>query len=469
MAVIREVAAGGTAGGDLRKIGSRLEPFIDGWLIEVMRDLSLKLHPPIEREVVLTHDEPWEGNTSTYVSIFQDEGLFRMYYRGSDWDEKTDKSTHQAVCYAESGDGVNWAKPDLGLVSFKGSKKNNIIWDGVGNHNFTPFKDTNPDCRSEARYKVLGGSKKTGLMAFQSSDAIHWSLMQDTPVITEGAFDSQNLAFWDSVRERYVDFHRDFHDGVRDIMTCTSEDFIRWTEPGWIDYGEAPAEHLYTNAVTPHPGAPHIFIGFPKRFVPTRKVDFHPKKGVSDGVFMSSRDGVHWKRHGEAFIRPGPNLERWVNRNNMIAWGVLTTKAESPGMPDELSIYACEGYYSLDSDCRLRRFTVRQEGFVSVHANAAGGEFLTHPLQFEGSRLVINYSTSAAGSVLVEIADTEGKPVPGFSFADCPEIFGDEIERTVEWKKGPDLKALAGKPVRLRFRLKDGDLYSVRFSSRDKG
>ncbi len=438
----------------VRNIGSRLELFVDDWLIEKMDGTELWLHHPVPREVVIVFDKPWEGNGSAYVTVFEDEELFRMYYRGS-------QKGHQVTCYAESKDGIHWAKPELNLFEFEGSKHNNIVWMGPGTHNFAPFKDANPDCKPEARYKALG-SAKGGLVAFKSPDGIHWSLMQPEPVITKGAFDSQNLALWDSVRERYVDFHRGFRDGVRDIMTCTSQDFIHWTEPQWLDFGDTPREQLYTNAVTPYFRAPHIFLGFPKRFLPSRKkILEHPSPGVSDGVFMTSRDGLHWHRWLEAFIRPGLQRERWWQRNNMTAWGILVTKAQIPNLPDELSLYSSENY-SVD-DCRLRRFTLRMDGFVSIHALYVGGEFVTRPLIFEGKELVINYSTSAAGSIRVEITDKNGKPIQGFELDECPEIYGDEIEKVVEWKSQSDLSSLAGKPIRLRFILKDAELYSIRF------
>jgi hypothetical protein len=427
-----------------------------------MSGVELRLHHPTPREVVMEFDKPWEGNTSAYVTVFQDDDLFRMYYRGSHHDFETSKSGNQVACYAESKDGIHWTKPELNVVEFEGSTRNNIVWDGVGDHNFTPFKDTNPNCKPEARYKAFG-TGKGGLVVFQSPDGIHWSLMQEEPVITKGAFDSQNLAFWDSVRGRYVDFHRGGRDGVRAIMTCTSEDFIHWTEPDWIDFGDAPREHLYTNAITPYFRAPHIFLGFPKRFLPSRKPDFHPSPGISDGVFMSSRDGLHWRRWLEAFIRPGLQKERWVNRNNMTAWGILQTKSEIPGLPYELSLYSSENYYAVDGTCRLRRFTLRQDGFVSIHETYIGGEFVTHPLIFEGKELIMNYSTSGAGSVQVEITDKNGKPIPGFELDECPEIYGDEIEKVVEWNSRSDLSSLAGQPIHLRFVLKDADLYSLRF------
>lgn len=455
------IVGGSSTANDVVNIGSRLELFVDDWLIDKMNGVSLRLHHPTPREVVIRFDAPWEGNVSAYVTVFQDGDIFRMYYRGAHYDWTTKRVTHQVTCYAESKDGIHWIKPELNLFEFKGSKRNNIVWMGIGCHNFTPFKDANPNCKPEAQYKALG-SGKGGLMAFQSPDGIHWKLMRDEPVITKGAFDSQNLAFWDSVRKRYVEFHRGFYKGVRHIMTCTSDDFINWTEPQWLDFGDAPLEHLYTNAIIPYYRAPHIFLGFPKRFMPTRKkILDHPLPGISDGVFMTSRDGLHWHRWLEAFIRPGLQRERWWQRNNMTAWGILLTKSDVLGAPDELSLYSSESYYA--DGCRLRRFTLRIDGFVSVHASYTGGEFVTRPLIFEGRELVINYSTSAAGSIRVEICDRDGTPIPGFELANCPEIYGDEIEGVVTWKTGADVSKLAGRPIRLRFVLKDADLYSIRF------
>ena len=75
----------------------------------------------------------------------------------------------------------------------------------------------------------------------------------------------------------------------------------------------------------------------------------------------------------------------------------------------------------------------------------------------------MNFATSAAGSLRVEIQDPDGKPIDGFALADCPPFFGDTIERVVTWKNGADVGSLAGKPIRLRFELKDADLYSFRF------
>jgi hypothetical protein len=307
--------------------------------------------------------------------------------------------------------------------------------------------------------------------------------MSDKPVITKGAFDSQNLAFWDSLRGEYREYHREFRDG-RDIMTCASKDFLTWTEPSFLEYPGGRKTQLYTNQVIPYYRAPHLFLGFPTRYAPGRGcltplneklTGIHTRYGTdyTDGGFMTSRDGKTFNVWGEAFIRPGPVWEgRWLYGGNYQAWGIVETKPEPaptgvqpllpPDTPRELSVYATEGGWFGDSN-RLRRYTLRVDGFVSVQAPMSGGEFITRPLVFEGRRLVINFSTSAAGSIRAEIQDAGGKPVEGFCLADCPVIYGDTIEHVVSWKNGSDVGKLSGKPVRLRFALKDADLYSIRF------
>jgi hypothetical protein len=463
-------------------IGSRRELFVDDYLIERLEGAQRVLHHPTSREVSLVRNKPWEGNVSGYTTVFQDDDIYKMYYRGTHtiYTEGKVTSPHrEVVCYAESQDGIHWLRPELGLIEFDGSKKNNIIWDGVGSHNFTPFKDMNPDCKPEEKYKALG-SGEGGLYAFKSSDGIHWSLMSEQPVITKGAFDSQNLAFWDSARGEYREYHRDFRDG-RDIRTCTSEDFVNWTEPVFLNYSPDRVSQLYTNGVIPYYRAPHIFLGFPTRYVDYEWAESTQKlpqleyrrlvasssrrsgTAITDGMFMSSRDGLNFNIWPESFIRPG--IQRpgsWFYGDNYQNWGLVETKSHLEGAPNELSIYVSEAGRQPEGN-RLRRFTIRIDGFVSVKAPMSGGELITKPIVFAGSNLLINFSTSAAGNIRVEIQDADGEPVDGFGLADCHAIFGDEIERTVTWKDGANISELTGQPVRLRFALKDADLYSLRF------
>ncbi len=456
------------------ELGNRRELFIDDYLIERMDGVELRLHEPVPRNVAIDHDAPWEGNTCGYHTVFKDGALYRAYYRGSHYEAQG--AYNPVVCYAESRDGIEWVKPELNLVSFKGSTRNNIIWDGPGSLNFAPFRDLNPNCRPGEEYKALGSPRASGhseqaLLAFKSSDGIHWSLLSKKPVMdhTTGTnlFDSQNVAFYDRQRGCYVDYHRDsiYPDGVRyrQIMTCTSKDFRRWTKQQLLEYDDAPLEHLYTNAVTPYYRAPHIYMGFPKRLVPDRRRSGHRPPGVSDTVFMTSRDGLHFKRWGEAFVRPGLQPERWETRNNMTAWGILETANHLPTAPKELSIFVSEGYYGSEN-VRLRRFALRVDGFVSARALLRGGELVTRPFTFEGGALSLNISTSAAGSARVEVQDGDGNTLEGYALSDCDEIYGDDLACMVTWQGRADVSSLAGRPVRLRFALSDADLYSLQFT-----
>ena len=130
-------------------LGSRLELFVDDFLIDRLKGLELKLQEPRSAGTVFTFDQPWEGVTSGYVSVFKDGDRYRMYYRGSSDPSYTIKETvrpeekiipehAQFACYAESKDGINWVRPKLGLHEFNGSKENNIVWVERGSHNFSP-------------------------------------------------------------------------------------------------------------------------------------------------------------------------------------------------------------------------------------------------------------------------------------------------------------------------------------------
>jgi hypothetical protein len=184
---------------------------------------------------------------------------------------------------------------------------------------------------------------------------------------------------------------------------------------------------------------------------------------MSDGLFMTSRDGLTFHRWGEAFVRPGLQRERWESRNNMTAWGILETASDLATAPKELSIFNSEGFFS-HGGSRLRRFTLRVDGFVSARAPLKGGELVTKPFTFAGSTLSLNVATSAAGSLRVEMQDADGGALKGRRLRDCDEIYGDDLERTVTWKGVADVSDLAGKPVRLRFALSDADLYSLQFA-----
>ncbi len=493
--------------GDPVDIGSRRELFVEGSLIERLAGRAeLRLHQPVPRELVIVHDAPWEGAGSGYHSLFKDGNLYRMYYKA--WQRtpgpgvpNTDKNP-LLCCYAESDDGITWRKPELGLFEFNGSKANNIVMASgplaglnVDAGHPAVFKDENPAAAPDARYKAFFRSDNpNGLLAFKSPDGIHWTPMAGAPVITDGAFDSQNLAFWDAERGEYRAYWRYFakggeyrHDdrnpvGLRSIRTATSKDFIHWENQADLRFVDSPFEQLYTNQIKPYHRAPHLFIGFPMRYtdrgwsgamralpnLPHREwragISQRLGTAVTDALFMASRDGVTFKRWNDALLRPG--IERpgtWTYGQQCIAWQVVETKSALEGAPNELSIYADEHYWSGESGSAVRRYTLRLDGFVSLQAPMSGGELLTKPVRFTGGELRLNFSTSGAGSVRVEIQDEQGRPLPGYALDDCEPLFGDTIERAVSWRQGPGVGTLAGRPVRLRFVLQDADLYAYQF------
>ncbi len=452
-----------THAADPLDLGDRRELFVDDHLIDSSEGVALTLHPPEAREVVLVCDAPWEGNTSAYFTLIEDDGLFRCYYRGSHYDEVAKKGTHvETTCYAESRDGIVWTKPKLGLVEFEGSKENNVLLAGAGCHNFTPFLDTRPDCPPESRYKALAGTgdngtrkKRPSLQAWHSPDGLRWTRMREEPVISEGAFDSKNLAFYDAARGEYRAYWRYFTggytdergwkpSGVRAIRTAVSKDFLEWTGQADLAYGEAPPEQLYTNAIRPYPRAPHLFVGFPTRY--------EAKQQQVEPILMTSRDAVNFRRWDEAPLIPITAPEdRDGNRSNYMANGMLRL----PGREGELSVYATEAYYA-GPGSRLRRFAFRLDGFASATAKGRG-VILTKPLTFSGSTLSLNLVSR--GESRIELVDADGQAIPGFALADCAPVSGDHLDQPVSWKGG-SLAPLAGRTVRLRFDLRDADLYA---------
>lgn len=157
----------------------------------------------------------------------------------------------------------------------------------------------------------------------------------------------------------------------------------------------------------------------------------------------------------ESFIRPGIGLQNWVSRSNYPALNVVQTGEA------EMSVYVNQDY--AQPSAHLRRYALRLDGFASLSAGYDGGEMLTRVFVFEGSALNLNYSTSAAGEIRVELLDGEENKIPGYSMEEARPVIGNEISREVFWNGSSDVSDLSGKPVRMKVYLKDADLYSFRF------
>jgi hypothetical protein len=476
-------------------VGSMRQLFVDELLIGDKRNVELQLHQPVPREIVLTVDKPWENSVLTYVSVFKDGDKYRMYYRGTGADAQYAKDVPAGMspqnwtytAMAESKDGIAWTKPVLNVVEFNGSKANNLVWPTEANKpwrdknypgtDIFPFKDENPDAPASQRYKALANLGEYELVALVSPDGVKWRPLQEKPVISylkpNAMMDPPTVSYWDPVEKQYVAYARNWINyRVRGFRRLISPDYVNWSDPEPVTYLGGEVEHLYTSMAVAYERAPEITLFFSKRFARTDRLD--PRSpGVSEIMFLSSRNGVEFDhRFMEPFLGPGLDPKNWGPRGIMMGRGILPTS------PTELSLYYNENYGH--ETARVRRATIRPDGFVSVHAPWEGGEFTTPPLRFDGRELEINYSTSAAGSIRVEVLDVDGQPIPGYRAAECYEIYGDEIDRTVVWRKGhaevvgedhrevtyrpSDIGLMAdGRPIRLRFIMKAAHLYSFRF------
>ena len=474
-------------------VGDRRELFVDNHLIEKLEGFARQsLNNPIPREIVFVSDKPWEGNGLNYVTVIKDsKNSYKMYYRGADYDRGVKSLHDQFYCLALSKDGIKWRRPDLGLVEFKGSKENNIILSekdpvlGYICHNFSPFIDLNPEASISEKYKAIGGGP---LFPLVSADGVLWKKATNKPIISQGAFDSQNLAFWDSVRNEYRAYHREFRNG-RDIMTETSLSFTdSWKKPVFLEYTPERGGELYTNQITPYFRAPHIFVGFPTRYEDrgltpsTRhlpqweyrqqrsKVSIREGTAVTEGLFMSSRDGNNFTVFQEAFIRPGLRAkDSWFYGDNYQNNGLVETKSSlAEDAPSELSMYLTEATLQNGKPAKLRRYSIRMDGFVSITAPMKGGKLTTKLIQFSGRNLSINYSSSARGGIRVGILGADGNYISGYEIENCPWIYGDSLNRIVEWARSDGLiyqvSSLEGQGIKLVFELKDADLFSFKFN-----
>jgi hypothetical protein len=485
-----------------------------------MKGTELRLHSPQRKETAIVFDQPWEGACTGYVTVLEDKDhpkdshRFIMYYRGwPSWFDEDGKAIRgkEVTCVAFSEDGIRWIKPSLTLYEFTDLQKsglddraeglragrvrtNNIVLptdDPAASHNFTPFIDTRPGVPASERFKALTGAFKEGrpFWGYVSGDGIHWSKISKEPLLNKKHYplhaDGATIpCFWSDSDKCYFAYFRLWIDDNKQPVACygdedmgcrwfgraRSEDFIHWTDVEPIGCGDAPLEHLYVSQVQPYFRAPHLFLSFPCRLARRKalsdaeldefKVGPRDRDCVNDGAFMTSRDGLHFERtFMESFLRPGLDRRSWSGRNNYAACGILSTG------PEELSLYYDQGNDQLTEPSRkhLVRCTLRTDGFVSVHAPYRGGELLTKPLIFEGNSLEINYATSALGEVRIEVLSDEGRPIEGFTLSQCDAIFGDQISRTVTWGGNADVSKISGKPIKLRFVLKDADLYSFRF------
>ncbi|MFH1742280.1 MAG: hypothetical protein ABIH23_25020 [bacterium] len=495
------------------RIGSERQLFIGPWtedgrdshLVASMNNVTMTAHEArVTGERLIELDKPWEGThlVDPRFTILKDGDLFRMYYCTMPIYPENEKDLHQRiVCYAESADGIHWTKPNLGLWSWNGSRDNNII---LPNDDFKyafreaegcwVFIDSHTD-RSDEKYKMLlkmvsfeetGDNPEIlpwGQHLFTSPDGIHWKLKRPK-TINPGAADAKFSMFWDDRISQYVLYTRMKHRGkfgsFRFIGRATSEDLYNWGEeapvivPDEIDLmgsiPDLPRVDIYDPHVVKYTEASNVYLAFANNFYHW-KIDKKGRKGACPGTMdvqlVTSRDGIHWNRTPQRrpFIRLGTQDTFW----NRAIW----PNGYAIQVGDELWIYLAgwdvahnweqKNLKSGQSRGTYTRAVLRLDGFISADTKYTGGELTTNPLIFSGKKLQLNGDTSAGGTVKVEIQDESGSPIDGFTAEEADEINGNYIRVSATWNDTNDVSPLAGKPIRLRFIMRDARLYSFQF------
>jgi hypothetical protein len=181
-----------------------------------------------------------------------------------------------------------------------------------------------------------------------------------------------------------------------------------------------------------------------------------------------SRDGFHWHRpERRAFLAVSEREGDWNWGNVQSAGGgglvvgdrlyfYFSGRAGAPAKKERRDTGGSTGLA-----------TLRRDGFASLDAGAAAGTLTTRPVRFSGKHLFVN-ADAGAGELSAEVLDERGQVLPGFARSDCTRVRADKTRQPLTWKAG-ELGTVAGRPVKLRFHLRQGRLYAFWVSRRADG
>jgi len=446
----------------------------DRWIESTYR-VHRTIHQP-EREwerPVLVPEHPWEFNVVTvYGTVHRREnGALQMWYLS--W-ARMGQQTRTFICYAESKDGFRWTKPDLGLVDFEGSKKNNIVIEfpkGALDGSTVIFDPDDPD--PKRRYKMLfyaEGKDKyadipNGLFAAFSPDGINFNFAERT--VSPGTGDRTNLIFDRGAEFPYVAYTRDY-DMMRQIhgrgiYRTQSKDFLNWSRPELIlhpDLGDDADLQFYGMGAFPYEG---IYLGWVQVL--------HTEKDFNDLQLVVSEDNKTWQRTmpRQNFLSVGQS-GRWDQRWVGFSSNPPIVMHEKLWFYYEGRNYAHNMRYPLPYSA-IGVATLRIDGFASIDARFMSGGLTTKAINYKGESLYLNltnrtysgYTNNPPSAwIKVEVQDETGKPIPGMTLAECPPLQVDSTRHQVNLPESA-LAAQRGKRIKLKFELVNSSLYSFWF------
>jgi len=465
------------------EVAHRRYLFLDPALLEVTEHTRLAVNPPARRETVIRPDRPWEQlMISFFLTVRDEEGKLRMWYICRD------KENRPNVAYAESRDGVNWTKPNLGIVDYSGSKDNNLV--GLPSLEGTPFIDPNAPAAERYGYITNLGSAG-GIVRYHSPDGLHWK--HDATPLFRFLSDTQNVAFWDQRLGAYVLYLRGWNPKYRTVVRATLPSITQpspvvpsgkgrpaGTEGGLryvldelptvfaTDAQDPTRTDIYNMAAQPYPLDPAWYVAFPAFLRRSPASDAPGYRGSHRGPveiqFAGSRDGIAWHRYDRAAYA-SPGLTAPEKRNMVFMSTGLVVRG------DEIWQYGTE-FESVHGDVEARqkktdglvvRYVQRVDGFVSLDTANKIGTTRTVPVKVSGNRLLLNIDTGALGEMRVGLIGSDGKPIAGFETDACEPLEYNGTGAMVKWAPGSDLATLRGKEIALEFRSNRTKLYSFRF------
>ena len=484
---------------------------MDDRFVQQGKGIELFVHPPRKTGDQVIVSEPGSA-LGGYHSVLYDAGVYHLWYTAGG-----------CVLYARSSDGIHWEKPNLDLARGDSGGSTNlptnlVLGRGLGGvkggmHGLMVFVD--PKAGASERFKLVANPPEfdSQLQVFSSPDGLRWkhsyiNVITFNSTVKPHHLDSQNVIFWDDRIQKYVAYFRKNmrEPGSQGRTVARSEStnlsyfakvddcpVVMQADPQHVVHSDSPKKErlalldTYTNGALRYPWADDAYLMFPTEYYHYEGQIAEFRKaapvnaGVLDTCFATSRDGINWQRYDHRpFVGLGMKGEFDSKRIYMV-YGVVPATNDRELYMYYLGTSATHGWDRNDQNNQLltaadvaptgpaaiSRVVLRRDGFVSVRAAFAGGEFTTPPLRFAGEQLLVNVDTSACGELRVELLDEQGQPIPGHALQDCDLVHtANEISRVVKWKGESSVKDLAGKPVRLHFVMRDLDLYAFQFAER---
>ena len=466
--------------------------------------LKLSVQPADQGEAVFSRQERWEKENVHYPTVIREEDRYRMWYVA--FADPEDPWVKQANlpgklttlwCYAESEDGYNWERPNLGVFEFDGSTDNNIVFaagESGGHYGYmNVMRDDHGDPQERYKAITIGGrffvdgkpasekevielraardaagdageigvniTSQMMILGGVSPDGIHWTHFEEPIMEPPWLLDTQNILQFDSAIGKYVIYLRSLHERRRAVSRYEADDFRGpWGNHHMVltaEPDDPPDWDIYAPCYCPHPHGKHLMF-----FSPYRRAS-----DLVDVYLATSHDGKLWFRPERTPIIPTSDR-----------YGSLYPTPELVELSDDrwgLMTMGCPHPHNLFNHTLSHDFfwaTWKRDRLVAWEADDYA-EFALSEQECAGEQLRLNFATHQPGAfVKVEIVDgglpsrataAAPPPVPGFSFDDCDALSGDELDAVVSWKGKTDLSALAGKKVHLRFRMARTRLFAV--------